>query len=99
MLFLQDVVLGFYSIGDVDVTQQSLACVCVCVCVCVGGAVGAEVAPAFPTPAVSRGRRPAPGSASFRRKPPRGGAIDLKTARKAFPEPASLPIRLLPLLW
>ena len=96
MLCLRDVVLGFYSIGDVDVTQQSLACVCVCVC---WGVVGAEVAPAFPTPAVSRGRRPAPGSALFRGKPPRGGDIDLKTARKAFPEPASLPIRLLPLLW
>ena len=74
---MQDVMLGFYWIGDVDIIQQSLSCVCVCVCVLWGLAVGAEVAPAFPTPAVSRGRRPALVSASFRGNPPGGGGRTL----------------------
>ena len=60
---------------------EPIVCVCVCVCVrvcvCVagGGVVGAEVAPAFPIPAVSRGRRPALVSASFRGNPPGEGTL------------------------
>ena len=92
--------LGFYSIGDVDVIQQSLSCVCVCVCVCVVGGWGwGRGGSCLPHSCSFQGKETSTCLSLIQREPPGGGDIDLKTVRKAFPEPASLPIRLLPLLW
>ena len=82
MLCLRDVVLGFYSIGDVDVTQQSLACVCVCVCW--GGGWGRSSS-CLPHSCSFQGKETSSWLSLVQREAPQGRGHWFENCKKGFP--------------